>query len=52
MPDQPTASAAPDVPAGLLLHDTGLSPQRLRELMAADDAYTRRPAEPRVTQDA
>ncbi len=32
-----------EVPAALLAHDTGLSAERLRELFAAEDAYTRHP---------
>ncbi len=47
MPDHvQTSTSRPDaleVPAALFAHDTGLSSERLRELFAADDAYTRRP---------
>ncbi len=47
MPDHAHASTSrPDaleVPAVLFAHDTGLSAERLRELFAAEDAYTRRP---------
>ena len=47
MSDQNSDSRArpdvPDVPPALLAHDTGLTPERLRELFAAEDAYTQRP---------
>ena len=39
---RPADHADADVPPSLLGHETGLSPQRLRELIAAEDAYTRR----------
>ena len=48
MPDkQPSSSSAPDhvdVPPSLLAHDPGLSAERMRELFAAEDAYSPRPA--------
>ena len=34
-----------EVPPGLVSTEIGLSPQRLRALLAADDAYTRRRAD-------
>ena len=42
--DSRSRSDVPDVPPALLAHDTGLTLERLRELFAADDAYTRRPS--------
>ena len=45
--DRPDSHPRPDlseVPPALLAHDTGLSPERLRELFAAEDAYTRPPS--------
>ena len=55
MPDkQPPRPSVPDhldVPPSLLAHDTGLSAERMRELFAAEDAYSPRPAA-RPTDDA
>jgi hypothetical protein len=48
MPTDSSAAASRhetgEFPAIVLPHEAGLTPQRLRELFTAEDAYSRRPA--------
>ena len=52
-PDQPSSVRVDlaDVPAVLFAREIGLTPQRLRELIAWEDAYDTRPARERAGLD-